>query len=182
MILAAPIDSNSLRSPWSIAHVRTPYPPTRTSTRSRIRRTRAGKGVERPGGNSGRRAISFADATYPVIWHCCPRQAQRQWTHAGRTRASVRNTLAHGCSRARFVSSPGGSSFQLYPHHRAFFFTLERTVLSIFFIFIFFLFSRPTFFGRPIELRPGTTSLKSPLAKRRYHVTLDRRLQKVPPF
>lgn len=101
-----------------------------------------GVGVERPGGNSGRRAISFADATYPVIWHCCPRQAQRQWTHAGRTRASVRihsRTNARACARARASChrqvGPPSSCTRIIA---LFFFTLGRTVLSIFYLFFFF--------------------------------------------
>lgn len=49
--------------------------------------------------------------------------AQRQWTHAGRTRASERASaaLTHSRTDARArgsVSSPGGSSFQLYPRAR----------------------------------------------------------------
>lgn len=70
------------------------------------------------------------------------------------------------------VSSPGGSSFQLYPAlSTACFFRF----LSLFFPILFVFFgggrgreggreervSRSTFFGRPIEFRSGTTSLKS---------------------
>lgn len=51
--------------------------------------------------------------------------AQRQWTHAGRTRARASErasaALTHSRTDARArgsVSSPGGSSFQLYPRAR----------------------------------------------------------------